>query len=328
MLNLELQESLKNGDLTQFLNPKEVEMLFAHNQIVKYFPGEMILQQGKQSNAIYFIFKGNVNVTAKILGEGSISLETLGPGNFLGEVSFIEKIPSSASIIASEEVLCLMISSTYIDTLSAYFPETKFKFYQILAKQVVSRLRKMHDKIISVISNAEMTTQSIFSEIIQSMTKPIELSCEGDNNELYQLQMFSKDEIELIYKYASLIKAPKNCTLIHKGDKESSCYIVLNGAVQSSIVHDNKVAKLSVIGPVTLLASIGCADKNPAFTITFVTCEKAVLLKLSESSLISIQNNHITLWYKIFDLICKSLVALEKSVDKLDVRLNIENYNR
>ena len=83
-----------------------------------------------------------------------------------------------------------------------------------------------------------------------------------------------------------------------------------------------------MIGPVTLFASIACINQDANFTITFTTCEPAILFKLAQEDLDYFQQQQPKLWFKIFELICKSLVELEKSMDKLDIRLNIEKYNR
>jgi CRP-like cAMP-binding protein len=326
MHEIKNQISLQSGLLSEYLKPQEIEMLQTYSQFVFFNNGDIILQQGKKSDGIYVILNGSVIATAKMLGEGTTNLETLGPCNFLGEISFIEKVPCATSIVAVSKVECLYITETFFELLTTYFPETKYKLLTAICKQVSSRLKKMHDKIILFISSSNMSERSFFSEVIQSLTKPTEVPLTEANYPA--LLSFKKEEIDELLKHTILLKASKNCTLIHKSDKNPLCYIVVQGAVQSTIMHDNKVAKLSVIGPATLFANIACVDKNSPFTITFTTCEQAVLLKLTESDLIFFQKERPSLWYKIFDLICLSIIALEKSVDKLDIRLNIETYNR
>lgn len=333
MLNPELYRCL-HDDLSKYLSREELEMMISHNRIMPFNEGQVILDQGKFSQGIYLIINGIVNVTAKLLGEGTTNLETLVHGNFMGEASFIEKIPCPTSMIASNDVECLFLSKTYIEFLTAYYPQTKFHLYKAISAQVCSRIKQVNDKIVKVISASEMTPKPLFGEIIQSLTKPVEIKREEATHIIDHLQQlplfqaFQKDEISELLKHTILMKAPKNCTLIKKGDPNVSSYIVIQGAVQSSIVHENKTAKLSVIGPGTLFTSITCEDTDLSYTITFTTCEESILVKFSDTELSSIQQNLPTVWYKLYDLICRSLVALEKSVDKLDIRLNIETYNR
>lgn len=334
MISPEENHSLYNAELGESLNQQEKDVLLAHNKIVNFSDGDVILHQGKTSSGIYVIIHGSVQVTAKILGKDVTTLGTLGPGNFFGEISFIEKGPCATSIIANNQVQCLLINSAYIELLTIYFPETKYKILKIICRQICERLKIMHDKITHYISASDMATRSLFSEIIHSLQTPLEISAkEGivDASVLQQLpslSFFTPEEKQQLFENSRLVKAPKNCTLIHKGEQNASCYIVIHGAVQSSVMHNNKAAKLSVIGPPTLFASVACIDAKSMFTITFATCEEAVLYEISAKEIEFFKKNNPSLWYKLFDLICKSLVALEKSVDKLDIRLNIETYNR
>ncbi len=120
--------------------------------------------------------------------------------------------------------------------------------------------------------------------------------------------------------------AAKQCTLLQENEKNLSCYIVLRGAVQSSIIQDNKFAKLSVLGATNLFCNK--IDDIPISIINYTTCERAVLLKISDANLTMLQNNNKELWYKMSEQICKSFAALESAAEKLDIRLNSELYNR
>lgn len=330
----ENQQRLHHSHLANYLDQQELAMLSMYSTIINFATDEIILKQGKRAEGIYIIIEGTVTVTAKILGESITQLGVLGAGNFLGEISFIGDVPCATSVTANKNVQCLFLTRIYIEVLAVYFPQTKYKLFNAISIQVCERLRTMHEKIINAISNSTMVAKSLFSEMINSLAKTTEITFEEGNIEITQLgnlplfNQFTKEERDDLFKHSVLVKAPKNCTLIHKNDKDVVCYIVMYGAVQSSILYENKVAKLSVIGPSTLFASVTCVDKNSSFTITFVTCEPAILLKISETELAYFQHKRPTLWYKLFDHICRSLVVLEKSVDKLDIRLNVEIYNR
>jgi CRP-like cAMP-binding protein len=136
---------------------------------------------------------------------------------------------------------------------------------------------------------------------------------------------FNQDEFNDLLKSTTFMKAEKNCELIKPGETVGDCYIVIRGAVQSSIVLKNKIAKLSVIGPVTLFCSTATVDESLSSVTLFVTREKTILLKINKSQL---EEQHPVLWRKLFYFVYRSLVALEKSFHKLNLRLNIELYNR
>ncbi|ASQ46559.1 cyclic nucleotide-binding domain-containing protein [Legionella clemsonensis] len=327
-----LLDQLETSRLGQYLNQQELEILIRHSKIVSFLPGEVILKQGKHTNGIYIIVEGQVAITARVMGQGVTNIETLGAGCFVGEICFIEKVPCPTSVIASVQVKCLFINDTYFELLSAYYPEIKYKILDTLSLQVCGRLKRVHDKVTEYITNSDMVSLSFFGKVAYTFNQPKVIALEEENKEklmkIPPLTLFSKDELHEMFKRMELIEASKNCKLIYQGKQQPICYIVIKGAVQSSIVHDNKQAKLSVIGPETLFAGVACIDNDSSYTVTFLTCEQALLLKISDTALKYFQENHPQLWYKLFGLICASLVALEKSIDKLDIRLHIETYNR
>lgn len=333
MLKMSLNE-LMDSPLGSLLQPDELELLILHSHIRQFNANEVILRQGKQSPGIYMIIEGDVISSARLMAEGIATLETLGPGSFFGEVSFIEKIPSVRSLMADTKTRCILLTDTYLKFLTEYAPETKYKIYWAICNQICKRLKKMHDKVVAFIAQSNMVSRSIFVEIIHSLTKPATITKTEIQSELKLLptaplfRTFTTEEYDELLNHIEILKAPKNCTLIRKSEKNASCYIVLQGAVQSSIIHNNISTKLSIIGPTTLFAGVACIDSNSEFTIPFTTRETAILFKINEDDMAYFQLTHPRLWYKLFDAITRSLAALEKSVDKLDIRLNIEIYNR
>ncbi|KTD43102.1 Crp/Fnr family transcriptional regulator [Legionella parisiensis] len=328
-LNRQLTDSI--GD---FLNPIELELLLKHAKISSFTAGETIVHQGNETDGIYVILEGAVRITAQIMSGGVTNMEILQPGHFFTVNSLIENTAASTSFIASDAVLCIHISNSYFELLADDFPETRYKILRVVAQQICNSLKTTHDIITSFISNSDMTSLSFFERIIHSLNQPKKIIFEESNinkreiENLLALKSFTQDEIAILLKHFIILNAPKNCKLVNEGDNTASCYLVIYGAIQSCIIKDSKLAKLSVIGPGTLIASIGCIENNVLFNFTYVTCEHTVLCKLSEATIQRIKENNPLLWYKLFNLIFSSLVALKKSIYKLDIRLHIENYNR
>ncbi|MBL7481520.1 Crp/Fnr family transcriptional regulator [Legionella bononiensis] len=320
--------------LGKFLDQHELALLLKYSQIDSFKPGETFLCQGQNIEGIYLILEGIVLVNAIIMGQGNTRLETLFPGQFLSTISFIEHSPCHTSFLATDTVLCLFIPNTYFQRLANDYPETKYKLMRVIMGQICARLKTIHDIVASFISESEMTSLSFFERVLYSLNQPKKLSVAESGFDLELLQKsplfksFTKDDYDALLTYFELLDAPKNCKLINENEKNASCYLVMYGGIQTCIIQDGKHAKLSVIGPGTLLASIGCIDTASAFNITYITCEHTVLFKLSVTSLQLIKENRPDLWYKLFELICGSLTALKKSIDKLNIRLHTETYNR
>ena len=181
--------------------------------------------------------------------------------------------------------------------------------------------------------NSKIAQKSAFGEIIQSFANPKLTTFKETGitpevlKKLHYFKSFSFDEINDFLKYTNLIQAPNKCKMIVEGEENSPFYFVIRGAIQSNITEDNKVAKLAVLGPASLFGNNSFID-NTSSLISYISCERCILLKIPASELDLLQKNNINLWHKTYDIICKSFILLEKSAEKLYIRLNIELYNR
>ncbi len=327
-------EELKHSKLNDFLLPTHIDKIVQYGQLIEFTQGETIVRQGKVIDGMYILLNGETDIFARILGEGNTKLDTVGPGAFLGEISFIEQTPSPTTATAKGNAKCIYISLMLYELLTGYFPELKYNLLKEISVQVCGRLKKMHDKVSDIINNSNMTSLSLLGRVIHSITqakqslKPITELNSADLKHKGFFPSFTHDEVDELIEHAVLLEASKNCILIHEHENIPACFIIMQGAVQSSIIQQNKLAKLSVIGPGSLFAGVACVDHETDFTVTFISCESASLLKITSEALAYFEKNRPEIWYKLFTLICGSILALGRSINKLDVRLNIEKYNR
>lgn len=333
MLNPNIKKALLASNAFKYLDMHELDMLLHYCKIISFSPGEILFYQGKKSDGMYVIIHGQAQVTVKVLGESILSLATINEGNFIGEVSIIEKGPAAATVLANTPLECLLISTSYFETLSLFLPETHHKIIKAITEGVCERLNNLQHQITHFMSHSQMASTSIFSETINSLKKPTlirfdDLHINQDElNNSHFFRHYTDEEFSILLKYSELLQAPNHCKLIKDSAKNTACYLLLFGAVQITITQHTKTAKVAVIGPMQLFGSCYTIDEKPSI-FEFTTCERAVLLKISEAHLIELEKNHHTLWYKLYDELCKTFVGMEKSADKLNIRLHSELYNR
>ncbi|MHB1948012.1 MAG: cyclic nucleotide-binding domain-containing protein [Gammaproteobacteria bacterium] len=334
MLNTELKEILLASALCKYLEPSELDMLLRYSTVVSFDKDQRILKQGDRNENLFIILQGTVRVSAKILGEGFANIAVLSPGNMLGEISLFEKGPAATSAIAIEPVECLQVNYLYFDMLTQVFPKTKYNIERGMIEQIYIRLKTLHTKITKYMFDSHMIAKSLFSNVIRTLTSPSQISLEKANISLKHLKnaLFFKnlndDEFACVIKHSIILNAPKKCILIHEGEKKQSFHIILRGAVQSSIIENNIIAKLSVLGPLEFFCSTSLIDYESKSLFNYTACERAIVLTIPEKNLVMIQNECIAAWYKLYSYIYQSFVALERAADALDVRLNSELYNR
>ncbi len=334
MSNSEITTILSTTRLSQYLNSHELHILTSYGKTVKFSTGDAIIKQGTVATGVYIILDGTAVITAKILGEGFTKLASLGHGNFIGEVSIVDKKPSTISVVATSEMNCLFITREYLDTLALLHRQICYQLKRAISDEIIENLAHFHKKILNIMQQTDMETRSLFTSLIESFHKPVLLTTE--ETELYFAELpdmdffhrFTTEEKTELLQHFELVKAPTECTLIQENHIDSTFYIVLYGAVQSNIIHNNKVAKLSVLGPLDIFSSISIMDNTSPSIFNYMTCEQAILLRMRQENIALLQKNNMHNWYKVFDLVCQSFATLARSAEKLDIRLNSELYNR
>ena len=123
-----------------FLKQKDRDVLCADSEVVTFNVNELILKEGARNTTIYTIMDGEVSVISTI-GDHEMELHRLGPGEVIGEMSFIDNDPVSANVVARGQVTLKVIDT---EILAQYILKDPFffgRFYKALARTLSSRLR-------------------------------------------------------------------------------------------------------------------------------------------------------------------------------------------
>jgi CRP-like cAMP-binding protein len=106
---------------------------------ITFKAGENIVHNGRRTNGVYLLLKGTVRVQIPT-GE---ALPEIGPGEICGEMSFLDELPASASVIAREPVEAYFLDRPTLQSLFELFPHLASRFYRSLATNLSRRLRDL-----------------------------------------------------------------------------------------------------------------------------------------------------------------------------------------
>jgi len=123
-----------------YLEPAEESALLAAAPVKTYAPGEVVLKRNVRLRAIFVVDEGSVRVERDDGGQ-VMTLAVLGPGQFFGEMSFVDGAPTSASVVANTQARLRMINTMIVDNLSEVDPSFGTRLYQSIAAILVERLR-------------------------------------------------------------------------------------------------------------------------------------------------------------------------------------------
>ena len=124
-------------EFLRYLQPAEERSLLDAAPVKTFAAGEVILEQNTQQRAILVI---DVRIE-RGRGKAEGILAILGPGEFFGEMSFIDGGPTSARVVANVPTRLRMIDADTLDNLADVDPTFGARLYRSIAAILVERLR-------------------------------------------------------------------------------------------------------------------------------------------------------------------------------------------
>ncbi|MEQ8762764.1 MAG: cyclic nucleotide-binding domain-containing protein [Planctomycetota bacterium] len=127
-------------DFLSDLSDADVEWLVENGQETQVIANTAILEEGRAVDALVFVLQGLVDVRLKAIQDRSVA--TLGPGELLGEMAFLEDSPASATITAVENSLLLKVGFDVLRAEAEKRPEFAARLYRAFAVTAARRLRE------------------------------------------------------------------------------------------------------------------------------------------------------------------------------------------
>jgi HEAT repeat protein len=126
---------LKRVPLFVNLSPTDLKQLAAVAS-EEFFPdGEVIAYQGEQGDAMFVLVSGEVRVCRESDGQ-DVEVARRKPGDYVGELSIINREPRIATLIASGDVRALSIDQKTFEVLIRERPEASLFIIRVLSKRL------------------------------------------------------------------------------------------------------------------------------------------------------------------------------------------------
>ena len=137
---LTLQKYALFGGLTE----EQIEIILPVMAEENFAPAEIIIEEGKPNDRLFFILEGQVAVVKE-----EVSLAGFCEGDTFGEMEILDVMPAAASIKALTQVKTMTISNRSIRDIYKKDLNTFTLVLMNLARDLVRRLRKMDEKYAS-----------------------------------------------------------------------------------------------------------------------------------------------------------------------------------
>jgi bacteriocin-type transport-associated protein len=122
------------------LNDFDVDWMIGTGRKEQVAKGSLLIQEGKPVSALYIVLDGEFKVSVSRLQNAEIA--RLGAGEIVGEMSFVEARPPSATVTALESSVVLAIPRTKLAAKLKQDMAFAARFYRALAVFLSYRLRR------------------------------------------------------------------------------------------------------------------------------------------------------------------------------------------
>lgn len=137
------EDMLKNVPIFAELGRRDLERLSKLMVPRSARAGEIIIKEGDQAAGFFVISSGKVEVVRALESGNPQVLNTLGPGDFFGEMALFEGFPRNATIRAIDDTECLAMTRWDFMAEMKNHPEIAVSMLPVL----VRRLRNMEAHI-------------------------------------------------------------------------------------------------------------------------------------------------------------------------------------
>lgn len=132
----------------------EMETVAEYMETYRAARGSVIFREGAKESYMCIVVEGSVSILKDDEYGKPKKITTLGPGNFIGEMSPIDGSPRSATATAEKDTLLLVLTGEQFDLMVARKPLLGVKIIKKIASVLSQRLRQTSGVLVDYIEVA------------------------------------------------------------------------------------------------------------------------------------------------------------------------------
>jgi len=137
----------------RFTSTADLEALLRKMMPTPVPAGTKVIEYQGPCTKLFFVWDGALSVS---IGSGSESIElgTIGPGEWIGEMTLIEPGPASASVTATQDSMLLALRHETFHQLQQYEPATASALLHVISFNLAERLRATGTRVVRRVGDA------------------------------------------------------------------------------------------------------------------------------------------------------------------------------
>lgn len=154
----EVSDPPREATIFQALRPETVEFLLGRVTTVRVAPGVALVREHEPGGDLFFLCSGRVEVVKERTSPSGehlrLRLAELGPGDCIGEASFLGVLPRNASVVALEDSVAARLDRRVLLDLYERDPREYALFVMNLARETARRLWSANERLLDCVPDA------------------------------------------------------------------------------------------------------------------------------------------------------------------------------
>ena len=143
----QLARTIEENSLLNGLSEDEITAVLMVADIRRVVQGEALFRKDEASDGVWMLQVGQVSILAG-MGPDATRLATFGPGQFVGEMGFIDGDSRSATATADTDVEAVLLDKQAIAALVRDHPHAALRITRNIANELSHRVRNTSEVLV------------------------------------------------------------------------------------------------------------------------------------------------------------------------------------
>lgn len=126
---------LRHGAILGAVAPEDRRKLMSRFEAKRFKAGEALVTGGEQTDGLFLIASGAVQVVGRDADGDELELARLGPGDVVGEISLVLRRPATADVVATHQTVALELTREEFQSAIKEHPELLSELYELATKR-------------------------------------------------------------------------------------------------------------------------------------------------------------------------------------------------
>lgn len=260
---------------------EELEVISRIARPLVFDEGETIFEQGEPAGSVLFLSSGRVRVAARLPGGSEVDLAEVASGQVLGELGLLAGHRRSATARALTPIAALAIDSVDLHSLCANHGRAPLRLMQRLSRLVAKRLRDTREEAAYRLAPGMRIPGR--ADIADALSPGSDFDYRPFLPGLDFFAGFSGPDIGGFDDCCEVFTAPRGCVIRRPDESCEHLFVVVRGAVQTTILLQGRTARTAVLGPGRAFGEIDWL-LGPVPGSGAASLSRATLLRLPKSA--------------------------------------------